>query len=121
MKIFKEMGSLALSDISLNQFYGIELDDFASEIARVALWLSKHQMSVNFLSNLEEINLHYHLVSQEIGFQSTAQFGFGRCMSKNENDEIYILGNPPFYGKGATKNQKMKLNLYFKTYQGMEY
>ena len=47
-EIFKEMGSLALSEISLSQFYGIEIDEFAKEIAILALWLTKHQMNVEF-------------------------------------------------------------------------
>ena len=38
MEIFKEMGSLALSEISLSQFYGVEIDEFAKEIAILALW-----------------------------------------------------------------------------------
>ena len=56
MEIFKEMGSLALSEISLNQFYGIELDDFAHEIAILALWLTKHQMNVEFFKEFGRTN-----------------------------------------------------------------
>ena len=47
MKIFKEGGLMALSGISLSQFYGIELDDFAHEIAQLSLWLAEHQMNVD--------------------------------------------------------------------------
>ena len=56
MEIFKEMGSLALSKISLNQFYGIELDDFAHEITILAMWLTKHQMNVEFFKKFGRTN-----------------------------------------------------------------
>ncbi|MFX3979211.1 DNA methyltransferase, partial [Streptococcus suis] len=42
------------SKISLNQFYGIELDDFAHEVARLSLWIAEYQMN---LEALNEINL----------------------------------------------------------------
>ena len=47
------------SKISLNNFYGIEIDDFAHEVARLSLWIAEHQMNVemerqvfNFKSSL---------------------------------------------------------------------
>ncbi len=49
MQIFKENKSaLPMSTISLEQFYGIELDDFAHEITQLSLWLAEHQMNVEF-------------------------------------------------------------------------
>ena len=46
-KTFKE-GLIPLSRIKLSQFYGIELDDFAHEIAILSLWLAEHQMNLKF-------------------------------------------------------------------------
>ncbi|MFU2204062.1 DNA methyltransferase, partial [Streptococcus pluranimalium] len=37
------------SKISLNQFYGIELDDFAHEVARLSLWIAEYQMNLEAL------------------------------------------------------------------------
>ena len=37
-----------LSNIQLSQFYGIEIDDFACEIATLSLWLAEHQMNRKF-------------------------------------------------------------------------
>ena len=54
MKIFVEMENIAKvhttknSGISLNNFYGIEIDDFAHEVAQLSLWLAAHQMNVEF-------------------------------------------------------------------------
>ncbi|GAG45090.1 unnamed protein product, partial [marine sediment metagenome] len=40
--------SQPFSVIKLSQFYGIELDDFAHEVALLSLWLTEHQMNVEF-------------------------------------------------------------------------
>ena len=50
MEIFKEMLTRA-SEISLSQFNEIEIDEFAQEIAILALWATKHQMNVESLKN----------------------------------------------------------------------
>lgn len=54
MEIFKRLqeiskeGLIPLSRIRLSQFYGIELDDFAHEVAILSLWLAEHQMNMKF-------------------------------------------------------------------------
>src|SRR5690606_7328757 len=40
------------TDIQLSQFYGIELDDFAHEMAILSLWLAEHQMNKIFIDEL---------------------------------------------------------------------
>ena len=47
--------SIAFSQIHLSNFYGIEIDDFAHEIAKLSLWLAKHQMDMVFLGKLGRI------------------------------------------------------------------
>ena len=47
---------MALSGIQLSQFYGIEIDDFAGEIAKLALWLAEHQMNVEFRKEFGRTN-----------------------------------------------------------------
>jgi len=42
------VGMFKLSGIKLENFYGIEIDDFAHEVAILSLWLAKHQMNVEF-------------------------------------------------------------------------
>ena len=48
MDIFKSGQMLNMPSIKLNQFYGIELDDFAHEVAILSLWLAEHQMNQEF-------------------------------------------------------------------------
>lgn len=49
MDIFRQLGEVSGTPISLHNFYGIEWDDFASEIARLSLWLAAQQMDQEFL------------------------------------------------------------------------
>ena len=122
MKIFKEMGSLARSDISLNQFYGIEIDDFASEIARVALWLAKHQMSVEFFKQFGRNKSTLPLSeSGNIVHGNACRLDWEEVCPKNENDEIYILGNPPYLGYSRQNSeQKKDLLLIFNDYKNFK-
>ena len=116
MEIFKEMGSLALSEISLNQFYGIELDDFAHEIAILALWLTKHQMNVEFFKEFGRTNPTLPLTDAGNIVQGNAcRLDWEEVCPKEEEDEVYILGNPPYLGdKLQSKSQKEELKEIFK-------
>ena len=124
MEIFKEMGSLALSEISLNQFFGIELDDFAHEIAILALWLTKHQMNVEFFKEFGRTNPTLPLTDAGNIVQGNAcRLDWEEVCPKNENDEIYILGNPPYVGsRNQNKEQKEDLKFVFeKDYKSLDY
>jgi type I restriction-modification system DNA methylase subunit len=119
MEIFKEMGSLALSEISLNQFYGIELDDFAHEIATLALWLTKHQMNVEFFKEFGRTNPTLPLTDAGNIVQGNAcRLDWEDVCPKEENDEIYILGNPPYLGYSVqTSLQKEDMAFVFREFK----
>ena len=119
MEIFKEMGSLALSEISLNQFYGIELDDFAHEIAILALWLTKHQMNVEFFKEFGRTNPTLPLTDAGNIVQGNAcSLDWEEVCPKGDSDDIYILGNPPYLGaKLQSDKQKEDVKLLFKGYK----
>ena len=126
MEIFKEMGSLALSEISLNQFYGIELDDFAHEIAILALWLTKHQMNVEFFKEFGRNNPTLPLTDAGNIVQGNAcRLDWEEVCPKNENDEIYILGNPPYLGSSMQSDvQKNELKFVcgsFSNFKNLDY
>ena len=126
MEIFKEMGSLALSEISLNQFYGIELDDFAHEIAILALWLTKHQMNVEFFKEFGRTNPTLPLTDSGNIVQGNAcRLDWEMVCPKNEKDEVYILGNPPYLGSSMQdKSQKEDLKIVLSnlgSYKNLDY
>ncbi len=84
--------------LDVDQFYGIEIEEFPAQIAQVALWLVDHQMNL--------------LVSQEFGMyfariplQSSAKIVYGNALRMDWREVIaperlnYIMGNPPFIGQ----------------------
>lgn len=115
MKIFKETGQMAFSAISLSQFYGIEIDDFAHEIAILALWLAEHQMNVAFFNEFGRTNPTLPLkAAGNITQGNACRLDWEMVCPKNENDEIYILGNPPYLGgRMQSPEQKKDLDLVY--------
>ena len=58
--------SKPFSVIQVSQFYGIEIDDFAHEVAILSLWLTEHQMNLTFKDEFGEILPSLPLKIQEI-------------------------------------------------------
>lgn len=115
MLILKELGGLAFSGIHLNNFYGIELDDFAHEIAKLSLWLAEHQMNVEFFNEFGRTNPTLPL--QEAGqivCGNACRLDWEKVCPKNDGDEIYILGNPPYLGSSLLSSfQKEDVSIVF--------
>lgn len=117
MRIFKESDSnLFVSSISLEQFYGIELDDFAHEIAKLSLWLAEHQMNAEFLKEFGCTNPTLPLKETGNIVQGNAcRIDWETVCPKKEGDETYILGNPPYLGARLLDcDQKKDMELVFK-------
>ena len=103
-KAVKKIDGNALFDsrIRLDQFYGIELDDFAHEIAMLSLWLAEHQMN---LAHESEIGNSLPTLPLKSGGNIKAANSLREdweafCPRGNRaEDEVYIVGNPPFGGK----------------------
>jgi hypothetical protein len=121
MKIFKELNEMAFSNISLNQFYGIELDDFAHEVAILSLWLAEHQMNQVFFKEFGRSKPALPLTSAgNIVHGNSCRLIWEEVCSKNEEEEIYLMGNPPFSGKKEQNDlQKEDLKIAFDNQLGV--
>lgn len=118
---------LEFTQIRLSQFYGIELDDFAHEMAILALWLAEHQMNRIF----EEQLFDYGKSEPILPLKDAGQIVQGNATRENWSEvcpidlasEVYIIGNPPYYGsRKQNKEQKEDLKLVFKTnYKSLDY
>jgi hypothetical protein len=119
MKIFKADNRMALSGIQLAQFYGIEIDDFAGEIAKLALWLAEHQMNVAFFNEFGRTNPTLPLKEAgKIVHGNATRLDWEAVCPKEEGDEIYILGNPPYVGSRKQKAlQKSDLAFVFNSFK----
>lgn len=120
--------SFHFSAISLDQFYGIEIKDFAHEIAMLSLWLAEHQMNGIFMAQLEEQGrLEPFLPLREAGHiiaGNAAQLDWTEvCPRTSKADEIYLVGNPPYSGsRKQGKEQKADMERVFHTdYKSMDY
>ncbi len=99
MEILKSLGEIPMSGITLSNFYGIEIEDFAHEVAKLSLWLTEHQIDVLF--NREFGNIKASLPLKETGHivcANSARISWNSVLNSKEDDEIYIVGNPPYLG-----------------------
>ncbi len=116
-------GAISYSGVSLNSFYGIEIDDFAHEVARLSLWLTQHQMNQYFdgMFGIMKATLPLKESGKIVCANATRVDWDEICprMDHLGNEyEIYIVGNPPYYGsKKQTKLQKQDLNYVFQKYK----
>jgi len=96
-----------LIQVDVDQFYGIEIEEFPAQIAQVAMWLMDHQMNL--------------LVSKELGqyfarlpLKKAATIVHGNALLMDWEEIIpktelnYILGNPPFIGHQWRNQGQMK-------------
>lgn len=113
---FLDVGDIVLVDV--DQFYGIEIEEFPAQIAQVALWLTDHQMNM--------------LVSEEFGqyfarlpLKKAPNIVHCNSLAVDWKDIVdpknlsYIVGNPPFVGKKEQKkDQKADLARIFDGIKG---
>lgn len=86
-----------LSQLNVNQFYGIEIEEFPARIAEVALWLADHQANVELSEAFSQWVLRLPLrVSPHITVGNALTLDWGALLPAKECS--FVLGNPPFIG-----------------------
>lgn len=102
-QIVTDIGSYFLLDV--DQFYGIEYEEFPAQIAQVAMWLMDHQMNLQASQTFGEYYVRLplrksativHGNALRIDWQSIIKT---MPWDKSSTRYHYILGNPPFIGK----------------------
>ncbi|WP_431808554.1 class I SAM-dependent DNA methyltransferase [Lysinibacillus sphaericus] len=105
---------LKKSKIKLNQFSGIEIDDFAHEVAKLSLYIAEHQMNVEMIESLADYQPRI-LPLQESGniiYGNALRIDWSQVVPYQTNDEVYIIGNPPYIG-AKLQNKLQKKDLEF--------
>lgn len=107
------------SAVSLDNLYGIEYDDFASQIARLSLWLAEHQMNVLFEQEFGASRPMLPLKdSGHIVHANSLRIDWNEVCPNNGTDEIYIIGNPPFKGNvKRPKNMNDDMAIVYKSFK----
>ncbi|WP_219336237.1 class I SAM-dependent DNA methyltransferase [Rodentibacter ratti] len=114
-KAFETTQSI-FSNIHLDQFYGLEIDDFACETARLSMWLAEHQMNVLFEKELgvPQLTLPLKDSGRIFARNSLRENWEVFCPRESAEDEVYLISNPPFVRKqGRTTEQTKDMELVF--------
>ena len=83
--------------VSIGQFYGIEINDFAVTVAKTALWIAESQM----MKETEDV---VHMSLDFLPLKSYANITEGNALQVDwasvvpKHELNYIMGNPPFVG-----------------------
>lgn len=107
--------------IKLSQFYGIEIDDFAHDVAMLSLWIADHQMNIELKERLQNA-FRNTLPLQKVGAircANSLKIDWEEVCPHTKDDEVFIFGNPPYLGaKLQDKEQKKDLENVLKDING---
>jgi hypothetical protein len=126
MDVLRELtkGQMALHlefllKVNVEQFYGIEIDEFPAQIAQVALWLMDHQMNMKASYEFGQYFVRIPLTTKpNIVIANALTTSWEAIIPKSELN--FILGNPPFVGaRFMTDNQKFSLQSVKPGFQGI--
>lgn len=113
-----ELDVKSLSKVDVDQFYGIEIEEFPAHIAEAALWLVDHQMNMRLSESFGQ-------ALTRLPLKKSAHIHHGNALTTDWKDVIapsklsYILGNPPFVGKHLmSAQQNEELNAVFHGIKG---
>jgi len=105
-----ELDVKKLSKIDVDQFYGIEIEEFPVRIAEAAMWLVDHQMNMRLSEAFGQSFVRLPL-------KKSAHITYGNALTLDWKTVIapeklsYMLGNPPFVGarkKSEKQSKEMK-------------
>jgi hypothetical protein len=87
----------AIIQVDVDQFAGIEYDEFAVRVAEVAMWLIDHQMNIKVSHTFGQYFVRLPLKkAAKIVHGNALRIDWAEVVSKNKLN--FILGNPPFVG-----------------------
>lgn len=100
--------------VNVNQFYGIEIEEFPCQIAQAGMWIIDHKMNMEAANEFGKPFIRIPLTAHANICQKNA-------LTSDWNDVVsntelnYIFGNPPYYGgKKRTKEQRKEMQAVFK-------
>ncbi len=97
--------------VSISQFYGIEINDFAVAVAKTALWIAESQM-------MQETREIVTVDEDFLPLKTNAGIHEGNALRMDWNDVVpktklnYIMGNPPFSGARLMGEEQKEDLLY---------
>ena len=103
----------SIIQVDVDQFAGIEYDEFAVRVAEVAMWLIDHQMNIKVSNQFGQYFVRLPLTkAAKIVHGNSLRINWETVVAKEQLN--FILGNPPFIGKAFQDNQqKLDMQLSF--------
>ena len=102
-QLFTDISSIIQVDV--DQFAGIEYDEFAVRVAEVAMWLIDHQMNLKVSNEFGQYFVRLPLKkSAKIVHGNSLRIDWGDVVAKEKLN--FILGNPPFVGAMIMNDQQ---------------
>ena len=120
----RETPSLNVADYDIfcdvDQFYGIEIEEFPAQIAQTAMWMMDHQMNLKVSEEFGSYFVRLPLKkSASIVNSNALSFEWSDVVAPKDLD--YIIGNPPFAGKKEqSSSQKKDFRAVFAGVQGAQ-
>lgn len=104
--------------LNVDQYYGIEYEEFPARIAEVAMWLMDHQMNMLISNEFGQYFARLPLTkAAKIVHGDALETDWENLISKD--DLTYVLGNPPFIGsKIMIQNQRDQIVMQFDNAKG---
>ena len=113
--------SITPISVSISQFYGIEINDFAVTVAKTALWIAESQM-------MKETESIVHMSLDFLPLKTNAYIAEGNALRIDwesvvpKNELNYIMGNPPFHGfTFMTAEQKQDMQNIFPGVKNLDF
>lgn len=107
-----------MSGIHLDQFYGIEIEDFAHEVARLALWIAEHQMQKEFKAAFGDAEPTLPLRAGGNVICDNALRVDWRAFCDPSDTQVYVCGNPPYLGwRNRTAEQNADMEQVFEGFR----
>lgn len=105
--------------VNVDQFYGIEIDEFPAQIAQVALWLTDHQENLRASAEFGKYFVRLPLITAPTILNGNALAVDWESIVTPDKLS-FIVGNPPFIGKKEqTTEQKNDMNRVFPKLKGV--
>ena len=136
----KVLGFDEFIKVKINQFYGIEINDFAVTVAKTALWIAESQMMTEtekiigmnldflplttnaFIVEGNALRMNWETlkpIDENVQLNDGLFAGFATEVDGNEIKYDYIMGNPPFVGhQWRSKNQQADMDLVYADFDG---
>lgn len=114
----------SMCQVTVEQFYGIEIEPHAAHIARVAMWITDHQLNQATAERFGTTRPTTPIVySPHITEGNALQIDWEDVLAANECD--FVMGNPPFIGKSnQSKEQRedmAEISGDIKSYKSLDY